>query len=218
MTESFVRRPSSLIGDNDYLQTIIQEGYSLDADFGMEWPSDALLSTSDRADAFSRGFYGREFLVRRYAWAIPNDPALDAVAALSPIVEVGAGSGYWAKLLRDRGAHVTPYDLDPYPLFNKYITRAYVPISKGNAASALRHGRENWTLFLCWPPYQSPMAEQSLALHRGEHVAYIGEGPWGCTGTERFYELLEARYEVVETVEIPRWVGMHDELEIWRRK
>lgn len=40
----------------------------------------------------------RDVLVRDYAWAIPNHEAIEACAALSPIVEVGAGSGYWAHI------------------------------------------------------------------------------------------------------------------------
>ena len=36
--------------------------------------------------------------------------ALDAIAALGPIIEVGAGTGYWAALLQHRGATPGPSD------------------------------------------------------------------------------------------------------------
>ena len=39
--------------------------------------------------------------------------ALDALAARSPLVEVGAGLGYWAHLLRRRGVPVQAYDSHP---------------------------------------------------------------------------------------------------------
>lgn len=48
----------------------------------------------------------------KYAWAIPDERALDICAAFAPLIEIGAGAGYWARLLRDRGVDVTPYDRD----------------------------------------------------------------------------------------------------------
>ena len=37
-----------------------------------------------------------------FAHSIPNDAALDALAARAPLCEIGAGSGYWGKLLKRR--------------------------------------------------------------------------------------------------------------------
>jgi hypothetical protein len=159
----------------------------------------------------------RDTHVRRWAWAVPNDAALDAIAALSPIVEVGAGGGYWAKLLRERGATIDCYDAQPYPLFNYQVARSHVAVAKGGPERALRHHPDR-TLLLCWPSYANPWAEQALELHRGEHVAYVGEGPGGCTGTDHFHELLDELCEEVQAVEIPQWPGLHDWLSIWRRR
>ena len=36
----------------------------------------------------------RAGLTAKYAWAVPTDEAIDAVVALSPLVEIGAGTGY----------------------------------------------------------------------------------------------------------------------------
>ena len=55
----------------------------------------------------------RHRLSHRYSWAIPTEPALAALAGLSPILEVGAGTGYWAALRHGRGARVTALDLHP---------------------------------------------------------------------------------------------------------
>jgi hypothetical protein len=48
----------------------------------------------------------------KYAWAIPDERALKACAAFSPLVEMGAGAGYWARLLREMGCTVSPFDCD----------------------------------------------------------------------------------------------------------
>ena len=47
----------------------------------------------------------REQAIARYGFAVPNDEALDLIVAWSPegVVELGAGVGYLARLLADRG-------------------------------------------------------------------------------------------------------------------
>ncbi|EGZ05756.1 hypothetical protein PHYSODRAFT_532741 [Phytophthora sojae] len=47
----------------------------------------------------------------KYSWAIPDERALQIIKHYGPIVEMGAGSGYWARLLRLRGVDVVAYDL-----------------------------------------------------------------------------------------------------------
>ena len=42
----------------------------------------------------------RKPLIWAYAWAIPSDEAIHAIAELGPLLELGAGTGYWAWLLR----------------------------------------------------------------------------------------------------------------------
>lgn len=160
-------------------------------------------------------FMARDVLTKRFAWAVPNEEALAALVKLSPIVELGAGSGYWAMLLRERGAQVTAYDRYPYPLFNGQISYSHSPVAKGGPDRALRHHPER-TLFMSWP-YMNSMAADALKLHRGEHVAYIGEGLGGCTANEEFHLLLGLLYEEVDHVGIPRWMGLHDGLGIYRR-
>ncbi|GAQ79688.1 hypothetical protein KFL_000360040 [Klebsormidium nitens] len=50
-----------------------------------------------------------------FAWAIPTEEALEAIKQCSPkgVVEIGAGSGYWAALLEERDVSVRAFDRDP---------------------------------------------------------------------------------------------------------
>jgi protein-L-isoaspartate O-methyltransferase len=50
---------------------------------------------------------------RKYPCAAFNSAALALLAARAPLVEVGAGTGYWAAALRRRGVDVLAYDLNP---------------------------------------------------------------------------------------------------------
>jgi hypothetical protein len=48
-----------------------------------------------------------------YAYAPPNAAALEALLARSPLLELGAGTGYWVRLLRGAGADVLALDIAP---------------------------------------------------------------------------------------------------------
>ena len=73
-------------------------------------PKDDYKARFDRLADLSRygvsPFWARGILIKRYAFAIPSDEALDALADVSPLVEMGAGTGYWAYLLRKRHVDV----------------------------------------------------------------------------------------------------------------
>jgi len=49
-------------------------------------------------------------LRKKYAWAIPDKKSLFILNYFSPLVEIGAGRGYWAMLLQNIGCDIVPYD------------------------------------------------------------------------------------------------------------
>jgi hypothetical protein len=161
-------------------------------------------------------------MIERYAFAIPNDEAIAVLVALSPIVEIGAGRGYWASLLREAGADVLAFDTYPKKYGQGY--NGWWQPGKGEAwTTILRGGPEqagrypDRTLFLCWPP-MSDMAARALRVYRGQAVAYVGEGGSGCTANSAFHTALERGWTVESEVTIPQWDAIHDYLTIYRRK
>ena len=151
----------------------------------------------------------RKKLIWAYSWAVPSPEAIEALAAYSPIVELGAGTGYWAWLLSLAGARVQAFDLNapspPQWLQTRPISQ-YVAREHGDA-----------TLLLCWPPLGEPMAFDALMSFEGRRVAYVGE--WrGRTGDAGFHDLLERDFKRVHEVAIPRWPGFEDSLYIYERK
>lgn len=174
----------------------------------------------------------RHQLCGRYAWAIPNDEALDTIVAWGNVVEIGAGTGYWASLLAARGVAVAAYDLHPPDRdVNVFCDPGvtWTRIRRGGVAKAARHPQR--TLLLCWPPYVSrswddrrPQADDVAywAARRhlragGRRLVYVGEGNGGCTGGNAFHDLLEHEYALVRTVAIPQWWGLHDRAMFYER-
>jgi hypothetical protein len=129
-------------------------------------------------------------------------------------------TGYWAWLLRKRGADVLAYDeLPPGPNSGNHYHEenpCWIQVQRGKPNALKEHADR--ALMLCWPPYNEPMAWQSLCKYRGRHVVFIGEGQGGCTGDERFFKKLDREFREVAEVEIPQYEGLHDYLTIYERK
>src|SRR5262245_42795815 len=86
---------------------------------------------------------GRSEAIDRYAFAVPSDEALDAIVASAPhgVIEVGAGTGYWASLLDRRGVAVAAFDAAPAPsLGNTWFARSeqWFPVQAGDGSEAAR--------------------------------------------------------------------------------
>lgn len=93
------------------------------------------------------------------AFAVPSDEALKAIAEHSPLVEVGAGTGYWSAALRSvASADVIAYDPHPPADTNNahFQKLAYGEVKEGGCAAVFRGdgGAElarSRTLLLVWP-------------------------------------------------------------------
>ena len=163
----------------------------------------------------------RRELVDLFAWAIPNERALEALARHAPLVEAGAGTGYWLALLQALGVDAVGYDLSPAGTgapneFHRRARRAWTEVRQGSAVVAARRHPER-TLLVCWPPYDDDAASyQPLRAYRGEIVVHLGERE-GASGSVRFHRELALNWTPVEEVELPHWPGLDDRLTVYRR-
>jgi hypothetical protein len=182
--------------------------------WGTERP-DGLMSM-DAVRAYTRNMGLRFRLNQRYSWAVPTPVVTAQIKEFTPqgICEIGAGSGYWLGLLKDMGIDTVGYDDQSSHLEDRHRGRWH-PLIKGGAEKAGHH--KNKALFLCWPPYNTPMAHEALKAYRGDRLVYIGEGYGGCTGDDDFHDLLEKEWEVEYYPVIPQWPGIHDSLHLCRR-
>lgn len=167
-------------------------------------------------DSMVSAFRAREELVLSHSWAVPTDEALETIARHSPngVVEIGAGTGYWAGLLRHRGVDVMAYDVKPH--HNAQAEAEWSDVKVGNHMYVMKH--PDRTLMLCWPPFATPMAAMALRRFKGDTVVYIGEYAGGCNGDDDFHEMLDAAWEEVEVVSLPQWPGIRDDLNVYNRK
>jgi hypothetical protein len=116
-----------------------------------------------------------------FAYAIPNKLALERLRSLSPIVEIGAGTGWWAHTIQQFDAAVSfaCYDTIP-PCPEKtdnefHGNRApFVPVHSGDAFKLLSDpSNEHRTLFLCYPPPKDSMAMECLQHYMGSTYVVV---------------------------------------------
>ena len=188
----------------------------------------------------------RSQLIARYGFAIPSDEALAAISRCSPlgVVEIGAGTGYWAYLLQQVGSMLSPSTSNRRPpAQNRWFasTRPWHPVHHGDYDVAGHHPER--TLLIVWPTKNEIWAATAVERYHdagGACLVYVGEGPGGRTGDDVFHALLgelttcvqceygsttspcicsvEARWRRTETIALPHWPGYHDDLHIYTRR
>lgn len=136
----------------------------------------------------------RDRLVRQYSFAIPAPREVLWLAEQlrsfghDEIVEVGAGTGYWAWQLAQAGMTVHASDTHP-PAQTWHRVDAHDAVSAAKA-------HPDAALMLVWPPLGDPMARQALAAYKGDTVVYNGEFG-GCTADSGFHTELDKRWDQV---------------------
>jgi len=162
----------------------------------------------------------REEFVKNYSWAIPSEKAVQKIkdfAGGQTILEVGAGLGLWAKLLKDSGVSIVPTDLS---LKNDYVAKKdpYINVEEIGHLEAIQKYGHHKILMMIWPPYDHPMANETLKAFKGKKIIFVGEGRGGCTGCDNFFKELEKNWVETDYIAIPNWLGMHDSLMFFVRK
>jgi hypothetical protein len=149
-------------------------------------------------------FGNRQRLVEEYSWAVPTEDVITYLAEFDDLVEVGAGSGYWAWCIDQAGGNVKALDKD-------------VPTSSDDSWYEVRRhyvNRQETTfdgdaVLMVWPPHNDDMAA-SVASDEPNHICYVGEPRGGCTASDSFFDIVESRYGLVGQLELPSYAGVDD--------
>lgn len=166
-------------------------------------------------------------LCEKYAWACPDNRALNVLCHFSPLVEIGSGKGYWASLLEKRGADIICYD--------KYGTDQqgdfWTVVQQGGPEVLLEPSIASRNLFLCFPDEEESIAIVSLEKFKGEYVIHVGEllagngtcgsvpqAPWGRTSSAEFQIALASSFHCLYVAKLEaRLPFARDCITVWRR-
>jgi hypothetical protein len=157
--------------------------------------------------------------VRRYGFSIPCAEAVDALLRLGPLVEVGAGTGYWSRLLDSAGASIVATDKAAGARLGLVFTVGeHFPVLPLGAVKAAREFPDR-AVFVSWPSAKRAWPALLVGdLGPGRIIAMIGEGRGGTTGDDRMFDFLDRDFEVTARVPIPRFPTCEDLLTIYERR
>jgi hypothetical protein len=88
-----------------------------------------------------------EPLLKKFAWAIPDQIALNICQKFPSLIEIGAGKGYWASLMQQQGINISPYDIQP-------PSECWTKVKHGDPSILIKKRKKfapNSALFLCYP-------------------------------------------------------------------
>ncbi len=184
-----------------------------------------------RPEGSARLAFAQMILQAVYAYAIPAPETIEWVSDFCggrPIVELGAGRGYWANQLSRAGVAVDAYELEPPgEIENTSFPRIEGVADVWHSVSGLDGFRlddkADHVLFLCWPPgWGNTMASDALAAFEqagGDRLVYIGEPKGGKTGDDAFFDALTARWKL-ESIDsrFVSWWNLADMAQSWVRR
>lgn len=178
-----------------------------------------LTSDSTSAQRYAELRLLRFPLTRTYSFAIPCREAVEALKRLEPIVEIGAGSGYWTAVLKAAGCDVVATDLQAVGSTGYgFVAGRWTSVEPLGAPEAVRAYPDR-NVFCCWPTEGADWAlDASVEMKPGCFLAVIGEGAGGQTATEEFWRYLREAFEPHESVVIPQFPRTRDFLAICRKR
>lgn len=164
-------------------------------------------------------------LKEKYAWAIPDIRALNILREFSPLIEVGGGMGYWAKLLQDKGCDIVVYDK-----YNPPLSKCWTKVERGGPEKLLIESNRHRNLFLCYPDEQESQAIVCLENFKGDYIIHVGElmttgtlggggqAPYGRTTSSEFQVTLSQSFHclLVCNLEVSLPFGK-DCISVWKR-
>jgi len=186
--------------------------------------TDEELKIKAKRDGIGVGEYSRRSgFISQYGWSVPSEKGIEKLKEFvgnEKVIEVGAGYGLWAKLMQDADIQIVPTDMPLEREDRSQVPKdhAYTDIERLNNLDAMQKYIDFGVLMMVWPPYNDPMAYETLKKFKGNKLIFVGEGARGCTGCDKFFDLLGKNWKEVETVFLPQWHGIHDGLQLYVRK
>ena len=172
-----------------------RERYS-DEPMSLEGPRDFARSAMDSTLIQAE----RDRFLSEFSFAVPTREALDRICQFSPLLEIGAGSGAWAKLLAMRGADIIATDPggEMFVGFHQgdqprrwHWETFYYPVQPLQGKTAVRRWL-NRNVFCSWPSLQRRWLRQAArAMLPGRVLLVVRED---ATADQRTWNYVEYHF------------------------
>jgi hypothetical protein len=179
---------------------------------------DSFTQFLDRLRHLPRGSHDLTSLASRYSYVRPELRLLKVLASLGPVVELGAGTGYWTYLLREMNTDIIAFDQSPPggSRNNRYHpdTSTWTEVLEADQTVLTAH-RER-ALFVCWPPLFSSLGD-CLTFYPGDTVAWLGDDGFRTARPQGLREEFR-QLAVYPARALEPFPGVPATLSLWRRR
>ena len=166
--------------------------------------------------------------IQRFGFSILTDDVIDGLKEIvptpTPILEIGAGTGYWSYELAQAGYDTVATDRSTGVYYvgsennpTHEWHNQWGEVHEMSALEAIKAHGEGRALMTIWPDFGS-WAGYALEAYAGDTLIFGGEGAGGCTGGVKLFDQIEAHWEKIGLVRLPQFVGINDWLTIYRRR
>jgi len=190
--------------------------FGLDGDLLANFRSSKGSQQSPSPEQWYDGYMARTQFVQEISFAVPCAEAISLIASHGPVLEGGAGTGFWAALLSNCGCDILACDFPAGQQYGQPIGR-YHPIVPITAEEAVQlHSDRN--LLLVWPSYGEEWATDAVRnLLPGRFLSLVSENRGMAVAANSLFDLIERDFEPITEIEIPQWPGIHDFLSVHRK-
>lgn len=204
---------------------------------------DELISQSTTSDIFKRGLFGSALYNELYYKSAPYSvkEALNTIGIWGPcwkntakyianmvgnkkVLEIGAGLGILSLGLSYYGVDVIPTDISQDTFIdNIYQMNSNIISLDGIKAIDIYKDEIDYVL-ISWAPYETDLLENiyDRCVKYNLPIIYIGEGPYGCCGSEKFWDRIEKLdnypYQEIDEKVFTTFFGIHDTIAIINNK
>lgn len=161
----------------------------------------------------------RYSFVEQYGFVLLNQKLIEKLSDFlkdKSVCEIGAGTGWLSYNLQQQGVEITPVDYKPGQDSNYGFKKLHTDVLMYNGLDYLENHSPD-VVILSWPDYDTPFAFEILEkMKPGQTLIYVGERYGGCTGNDDFFELLDNKTQLNESVTDTLqqsalcWTGVHD--------
>ncbi len=153
---------------------------------------------------------------RRYGYGVPCREVLDLIARYGPLLELGAGNGFWSFWLRRKGCDVIATDPKEGGMHNRNNWLSDLVEVGAVEALGMYPGRN---VLMVWPHYHSTWPSDVVQrMKPGQVLCYVGERPFGCCAPLTFFSSLKRNgFGMLHRRRTPSWDKVTDYLTVYRK-